>query len=233
MDFKRWTQDFDIILSEDMENKFEAYYKNLTEVNTYMNLTAITERDEVYIKHFLDSLSLFKVLNPVSESLSLCDVGSGAGFPSVPLAIVDERISVTIIDALNKRIKFLKSLAQELNLKNVRAYHYRAEEYAQANREIFDVVTARAVARLNVLSEFCLPLAKLGGCFIAMKGQDVKEELEEASRAITLLGGRIESIVSLSLPENAGERTIIVIRKVAKTPLKYPRAFAKIKEKPL
>lgn len=233
MDFKRWTQDFDIILSEDMENKFEAYYKKLTEVNTYMNLTAITERDEVYIKHFLDSLSLFKVLNPVSESLSLCDVGSGAGFPSVPLAIVDERISVTIIDALNKRIKFLKSLAQELNLKNVRAYHYRAEEYAQTNREIFDVVTARAVARLNVLSELCLPLAKLGGCFIAMKGQDVKEELEEASRAITLLGGRVESIVSLSLPENAGERTIIVIRKVAKTPLKYPRAFAKIKEKPL
>ncbi len=232
MDFKKEIQKFNISLTEDMEKKFEKYYAKLIEVNAYMNLTAITEHDEVYIKHFLDSISILKALD-TSFPLTLCDVGSGAGFPSVPVAIVNENINVTIIDALNKRIKFLNSLIQELDLKNVKAFHFRAEEYAQTNREIFDVVTARAVARLNVLAELCLPLAKVGGYFIAMKGQESIQELDEAKKAISLLGGKVINSIDFSLPDNAGNRTIIVIQKVSKTPIKYPRAFAKIKERPL
>ena len=196
-----------------------------------MNLTAITEREEVYIKHFLDSLFITKAID-ITKPFSLCDVGSGAGFPSIPLAIVTNNAKVTIIDALNKRINFINDLAQKLNLDNVNAIHARAEDYAKEKREDFDYVTARAVARLNVLVELCLPLVKVGGLFIAMKTQD-EDELNEAKNAISILGGKIENIISFNLPNDYGKRSIIIIKKIKNTPSKYPRGFSKIKERPL
>lgn len=232
MNFIEEVKKLNISLNEEQLDKFEKYYSRLVEVNEYMNLTAITEKNEVYNKHFLDSLSIVKALD-ITKSFTLCDVGSGAGFPSIPLAIACPNANVTIIDALNKRIKFLNELVSYININNVRAYHKRAEEYAKESREIFDVVTARAVARLNVLVELCLPLTKLGGYFIAMKAQSGDDELIEAKKAISILGGEVKDIISFDLPDMAGSRNIIIIKKVKETPNKYPRAFAKIKERPL
>lgn len=232
MNFKEELEKLNIYINKEMEEKFDIYYKTLVEVNEYMNLTAITEENEVYNKHFLDSLFLTKAIE-TKEKYSLCDVGSGAGFPSVPLAIVDSNVNVTIIDALNKRINFLNDLVKKLNLSNVKAYHKRAEEYVKEAKEAFDIVTARAVARLNVLAELCLPLTKIGGLFIAMKGSSGMEELDEALKAISILGGQYVKTITVTLPDDAGKREIIIIKKVKLTPAKYPRAFAKIKERPL
>lgn len=232
MNFKEELLKLNIELSDEASSRFDLYYKRLIAVNEVMNLTAITEEQEVYNKHFLDSLMIVKALD-LNKEFTLCDVGSGAGFPSIPLSIVSNNAKVTIIDALNKRIKFLNDLILELGLKNVIALHERAEDYAKVKREFFDVTTARAVARLNILSELCLPLTKVGGYFIAMKGQGGNEEIKEASRGIEILGGHVEKVISLELPDNAGARDIIIIKKIKETPKKYPRAFAKIKERPL
>lgn len=232
MDFKKEVENLNIFLNSEMEEKFETYFRVLVETNEKMNLTAITEKEEVYCKHFLDSLEITRAIENDSN-FTLCDVGSGAGFPSIPLAIVNDKCNVTIIDALNKRIKFLNELVKKLGLENVCAIHARAEDFAKTNRESFDVVTARAVARLNVLVELCLPLTKVGGKMIAMKGSSGKEELEEAKKAIFVLGGVIEKIIKVDLPSDMGKRELIVISKVKNTPLKYPRAFAKIKERPI
>ena len=232
MNFKEELAKLNIILTKEIEEKFEAYYHILVETNEKMNLTAITEKDEVYCKHFLDSLQITRALD-FEKSVTLCDVGSGAGFPSIPLAIVDSKYHVTIIDALNKRINFLKGLIKELNLGNVDAIHARAEEFVKIKREFFDVVTARAVARLNILVELCLPLTKVGGKMIAMKGSSGLEELEEAKKAISILGGIVDRIITVELPDDMGSREIIIINKVKNTPGKYPRAFSKIKEMPI
>ena len=218
--------------NQEMFDRFDLYYKKLIEVNEYMNLTAITEEKEVYNKHFLDSLMIVKS-ELFNGQIKLLDVGSGAGFPSIPLAIVDKNVKVTIIDALNKRINFLNDLTKYLGLENVEAFHKRAEDYAKEKRESFDVVTARAVARLNVLAELCLPLTRIGGHFVAMKGKLSKEEMDEALNAINVLGGKIVRVVSVNLPDDAGERDLIIVEKVKNTPNKYPRQFSKIKERPL
>ena len=231
MEFKELVSDLKLNLSDDMLKNYEIYFNKLVEVNKYMNLTAITEHDEVYIKHFYDSLTLNLAVDTLSN-IRICDVGAGAGFPSIPLAIARNDINVTIIDSLNKRINFLNDLINELKLTNVTALHFRAEDYAKDNRESFDVVTARAVARLNMLAELCMPLVKVGGLFIAMKS-DNKEEIDEAKKAIDTLGGKIEDVIDLELPNNYGKRAIVVIRKVKETNKKYPRQFAKIKERPL
>lgn len=232
MNFKEELLKLNIELSDEASSRFDLYYKRLIAVNEVMNLTAITEEQEVYNKHFLDSLMIVKALD-LNKEFTLCDVGSGAGFPSIPLSIVSNNAKVTIIDALNKRIKFLNDLILELGLKNVIALHERAEDFAKTKREFFDVTTARAVARLNILSELCLPLTKVGGYFIAMKGQGGNEEIKEATKGIEILGGHVEKVISLELPDNAGARDIIIIKKIKETPKKYPRAFAKIKERPL
>lgn len=232
MDFKVELEKLNINLTSDMLNKFELYYSKLVEVNSYMNLTAITDHEEVYVKHFLDSLYILKAIEK-EDSYSILDVGSGAGFPSIPLAIVDSKANVTIIDALNKRINFLNDLVKYIGIDNVKAFHERAEDYAKEKRESFDYVTARAVARLNVLAELCLPLTKVGGYFIAMKGQGGKEELDEASNAIKVLGGSLDKIIEVDLPDNVGKREIIIIKKIKSTNNKYPREFKKIKERPL
>ena len=231
MEFKELAKNLNLELNDDMLKKYDIYFNKLIEVNEHMNLTAITDHEEVYIKHFYDSLTLNLALDKMNN-VNICDVGAGAGFPSIPLAIARLDINVTIIDSLNKRINFLNDLISLLKLSNVNALHYRAEDYAKVKREYFDVVTARAVARLNVLAELCMPLLKVGGYFIAMKS-DNKEEIEEGKSAILKLGGSIENIIELDLPKDYGKRNIIVVKKIKETDKKYPRQFAKIKERPL
>ncbi|MDE6241934.1 MAG: 16S rRNA (guanine(527)-N(7))-methyltransferase RsmG [Anaeroplasmataceae bacterium] len=232
MNFHNELEKLGIVLDERKTKQFEEYYQRLIEVNQVMNLTAITEKEAVYRKHFLDSLEIVRALDN-KDRYTLCDVGSGAGFPSVPLAIVFEKIDVTIIDALNKRITFLNDLVQKLEISNVKATHARAEDYAKEKREYFDVVTARAVARLNILAELCLPLTKVGGFFIAMKGSSGKEELLEAQQAIEQLGGKVQNIIEFSLPDEEEQRQILVIQKIKNTPTKFPRNYNRIKERPL
>lgn len=230
MNFKLELKKIGLELDDEKLDKFNKYYEILIAKNEVMNLTAITEYDEVYIKHFYDSLTIGKYL---IGNENICDVGSGAGFPSIPLAIMYPNIKVTIIDALNKRINFLNDLVKELKLNNVIALHYRAEEYALEKRSSFDAVCARAVAALPMLCELCMPLVKTNGHFIAMKGSNAIDEVNNSKNAIKLLGGKIEKIDELKLPYDMGDRTIVVIDKISETNKKYPRIFKQIKERPL
>ncbi|WP_043934280.1 16S rRNA (guanine(527)-N(7))-methyltransferase RsmG [Bacillus sp. EB01] len=213
-----------ITLSSLQLGQFETYYETLVEWNEKMNLTAITDKGEVFLKHFYDSLSAAFYYD-FSRPLAICDVGAGAGFPSIPIKIAYPNLKLTIVDSLNKRISFLEHLAKQLNLEEVSFIHDRAETFGVKSeyREQYDVVTARAVARLSVLSELCLPLVKPGGDFIAMKAAHAKEELHAAEKAISVLGGRTVESYSFSLPIEESERSIIVIRKEKPTPKKYPR----------
>lgn len=213
-----------ISLSSQQLEQFQTYYQLLVEWNAKMNLTAITDQEEVYLKHFYDSISAAFYVD-FTKPYHLCDVGAGAGFPSIPLKICFPHIHVSIVDSLNKRISFLEELARSLQLTDVQFYHDRAETFAQKveQRESYDLVMARAVARMSVLSELCLPLVKVGGTFVAMKAASANEELEIGQKAIDTLGGEIEGIHSFSLPEENSDRNIITIKKVKKTPKKYPR----------
>ncbi len=215
-----------INLTQKMYDQFMKYYEILIEWNSKINLTAITEFDEVFIKHFYDSLCLVKGIKLTNQSL--LDVGSGAGFPSIPLKIVYENLDITIIDSLNKRINFLKILTQELNI-NTKLIHGRAEEHK--NRNYYDLVTARAVSNLQVLSELCIPYVKKEGYFIALKGSNFKKELENSSNAIKTLGGKLNKVIEYDI-EGIG-RSLIIINKVKETNSKYPRIYGKIKSNPL
>ena len=216
-----------VILTDQQMQQFQTYYEFLVQTNEHVNLTAITKQNEVYLKHFYDSLlPALEVTDLQTKELSICDVGAGAGFPSIPMKIVFPNLRVTIVDSLNKRIKFLEELAQKLALTDTHFYHVRAEEFAAKKsefRESFDVVTARAVARLSVLSEFCLPLVKQGGRFIALKAQKAQEELADAKYAVATLGGKIVEDIETTLPQSDETRHIIVIDKKKPTPNKYPR----------
>lgn len=202
----------------------EQYYDLLVAWNKKMNLTGITERSEVYWKHFYDSLSLAFVVD-FRKCDQLMDIGSGAGFPALPLKIVFPHLSITAVDSLRKRLTFLQELVEVLQLKDVQLVHARAESLGQdsAYREKFELVTARAVARLNVLCELCLPLTCIDGQFVAMKTANVKRELVKAERAITRLGGRLTGTKFFQLPEQLGGRSLVCISKVKNTPTKYPR----------
>lgn len=232
MDFKEDLKKINIDLNEKASFRFEEYYKFLVEYNEHVNLTAITEYNEVYYKHFYDSLTLSLALDN-NQKINLVDVGAGAGFPSIPNAIIFENVNVTIIDALNKRINFLNELIAKLGLNNASALHARAEEYANNHREEADVVTARAVARLNILAELCLPLVRVGGLFVAMKSVESASELAEAKNAIKTLGAIYVKTINVDLPNEMGHREILVFKKINKTPNKYPRQFSQIKNKPL
>jgi len=214
-----------ISLSSQQIQQYETYYELLVEWNQKMNLTAITEKEEVYLKHFFDSITAAFYFPFHEQTLHLCDVGAGAGFPSIPIKIAFPNIHVTIVDSLNKRITFLENLAQQLQLKGVRFIHDRAETFGHLkdHREAYDIVTARAVARMSVLSELCLPLVKLGGTFIAMKGASGKEELDSSKKAIAILGGELKDSNSFVLPIEESERNIFLIEKKKQTPKKYPR----------
>jgi 16S rRNA (guanine527-N7)-methyltransferase len=213
-----------IEITEKQLQQFERYFHILVEWNEKMNLTAITDQEEVYAKHFYDSITAAFYFDFTNE-FHLCDVGAGAGFPSIPLKILFPQINVTIVDSLKKRITFLNHLATELELEGVSFYHDRAELFGinEKFRHKFDVVMARAVARTSVLSELCLPLLRTNGTFIAMKGSNVEEELSDAEDAIELLGGKLQRVEHFSLPENNGERNIVIIDKKRKTPKKFPR----------
>ncbi|MFC5469415.1 16S rRNA (guanine(527)-N(7))-methyltransferase RsmG [Cohnella suwonensis] len=213
-----------IELSERQLMQFETYYELLVEWNEKMNLTGITERSAVYEKHFYDSLTLAGI-GRFADHHCLADIGSGAGFPSIPLAIVFPHLRVTIIDALAKRIRFLEEVASKLGLEKVVSLHGRAEEVARLkeHRDKYDIVTARAVARLAVLNEFCLPFVRTGGVFIAMKGTDLSAELDEAKFSLTKLGGKLVEVKKLTLPTEGADRHLVICVKQQATPNEYPR----------
>jgi 16S rRNA (guanine527-N7)-methyltransferase len=204
--------------------QFDTYYRLLIEWNEKMNLTGITEREAVYEKHFYDSISLAFFYN-FNESVRVADIGSGAGFPSIPLKICFPHLKLTIVDSLNKRIVFLKEVVSALGLQDTACIHGRAEDIARQpeHRDGYDLVTARAVARLSVLNEFCLPFARKGGVFAAMKGTDPAEEISEAKRSLSELKGNFRAVHNLHLPFEKSERHIIIIDKTGRTPDKYPR----------
>lgn len=217
-------QEKGIQLTKKQEQQFDSYFNILVEWNEKMNLTAITDRDEVYLKHFYDSMSA-SFYYEFKPGQRLIDVGAGAGFPSIPLKILFPELQVNIVDSLRKRITFLEQLADELDLDGVSFFHDRAETFGQSkqHREQYDLVTARAVARMSVLAELCLPLIKKGGDFLAMKATGTTEELKDAQKALSLLGGVFVKDEQFSLPIEHSERHIIHIKKEKNTPKKYPR----------
>lgn len=222
--FQQLLKEKGIDLSPLQLEQFEAYYRLLVEWNEKMNLTAITEKEEVYLKHFYDSISAAFYFD-FSKPYKICDVGAGAGFPSIPLKICFPQLNISIVDSLNKRISFLNVLAETLKLSNVTFYHDRAETFAQKQeqRESYDIVMARAVARMSVLSELCLPLVKVDGTFLAMKASSAPEEMKAGAKAISILGGKAEQTHTFTLPLENSERTIVAIKKVKASPKKYPR----------
>lgn len=236
-EFQKALAEQGINLTEQQMQQFADYYQLLVATNKNVNLTAITEQNDVYLKHFYDSITLALAFPQLqTESLSLLDVGAGAGFPSIPIKIAFPQLQVSIVDSLNKRIKFLEELATTLSLENVAFYHQRAEDFGSKRsqyRQSFDVVTARAVASLPVLAELCLPLAKKGGYFIAMKGSKGAAELDEADHALHILGGKLAQSVSLVLPTTSDQREIIIVKKTKETPKTYPRKPGTISKSPL
>ncbi|MFN7251975.1 MAG: 16S rRNA (guanine(527)-N(7))-methyltransferase RsmG [Anaerobacillus sp.] len=223
-----------IVLNETQMQQFESYFRELVEWNNKMNLTAITDEESVYLKHFYDSVSA-TFFHDFTKQLRLVDVGAGAGFPSIPIKICFPQLNVTIVDSLNKRISFLQHLATTLKLKNVSFFHDRAESFAKKkeHRENYDLVIARAVARMPVLAELCLPLAKVGGLFLAMKGPEVVNEIADSKKAIATLGGKVVRNESLLLPFEESTRHFVFIEKSKKTPNSYPRKPGTPNKQPL
>ncbi|MCL2858229.1 MAG: 16S rRNA (guanine(527)-N(7))-methyltransferase RsmG [Streptococcaceae bacterium] len=233
-EFYKQLETFDILLSDTQKEQFEQYFRLLVEWNEKINLTAIVERDEVYLKHFYDSLAplLYHLIE--NQSIKILDIGAGAGFPSLPMKIIFPNLQVTIIDSLNKRINFLKLLSDQLKLDGITLLHGRAEDFGQDKiyRASFDLVTARAVARLSVLSELTIPFLKKEGRLLSLKGSQFDEELLEARSAIATLGGKFIEQIDYELP-NRDERHIAIIQKKKETPNKYPRKAGTPNKKPI
>ncbi|MCI5643291.1 MAG: 16S rRNA (guanine(527)-N(7))-methyltransferase RsmG [Peptoniphilus sp.] len=223
----------DYDLDTDNIDKFEKYKELILKYNEHINLTRITEDDEFNVKHFLDSLSLFKTKKFDGEK-KIIDIGTGAGFPGIPLKLYNEQLDITLLDSLRKRIDFLNGVIKELNLKKIKAIHARAEEIARTEeyREQFDIAVSRAVANLATLTEYAMGFVKVGGYFISQKGPEYKEELEKAKRAIELMGGIVEDVIHTPLPKDI-DHYIIVIKKLKKTNKKYPRGGGKPRKAPL
>lgn len=223
---KKDLNEFGIELTAEMEEQFLLYYNMLIEWNSFMNLTAITDFDEVLKKHFTDSVSLIRAIPDLGEkNYRMIDIGTGAGFPGIPLKIVFPNISVVLLDSLNKRVNFLKEVISKLQLTDITAVHGRAEDFAQNKeyRESFDLCVSRAVANLATLSEYCLPFVKKNGRFISYKSEKVSEEFEISGKAISVLGGEYENQVTFELPDSDIYRNLFVIKKKSATPGKYPR----------
>lgn len=221
------TKKLGIELTSQQLEKLNQFYELLISWNQKMNLTRITEKEDVYLKHFYDSLTLSKVID-LNQNLTLCDVGSGAGFPGIVLKICFPNLKITLLDSLQKRVNYLNEIIKELDLKNIEAIHTRAEDYAKQNREKFDIVTARAVANLKILSELCIPMVKVNGLFIAMKA-NIEEEIENSTEILKKLDSKIEKIETFYLPIENSIRNIIMIQKQKITNNLYPRRIEKMK----
>ena len=221
------TKKLGITLIDSQLEKLNKFYELLISWNQKMNLTRITEKEDVYLKHFYDSLTISKVID-LNQYLTLCDVGSGAGFPGIVLKICFPNLKITLLDSLQKRVNYLNEIIKDLNLKDIEAIHTRAEDYAKQNREKFDVVTARAVANLKILSELCIPMVKVNGLFISMKA-NIEEEIENSTEILNKLDSKIERIETFYLPIENSIRNIILIEKLKPTNTLYPRRIEKIK----
>lgn len=227
-------QEMGIVLDGEQRQQFVDFYEYLVEKNKVMNLTGITEFQEVLVKHFLDSLACVKAVD-IKKVKRMMDVGTGAGFPGVPLKIVFPHLEACLLDSLKKRVNFLEETFDLLKLTDITAVHGRAEEYAKnkAYRESFDLCVSRAVSNLATLSEYCLPYVKVGGSFISYKSGTVQEEAEQAEKAVKILGGKIRDVVYFSLPDSEIQRSLVVIEKVKSTPGKYPRKAGTPLKEPL
>jgi len=232
--FEKDLAELGIELTDRQIEKFLLYYEMLVEWNGFMNLTAITEYDEVMKKHFIDSLSLIKAYD-LNQKKKVIDIGTGAGFPGLVLKIAFPQLEITLLDSLNKRIQFLDAVIQNLSLTGVETVHGRAEDFAKPGklRECFDLAVSRAVSNLSTLSEYCLPFVKQGGYFISYKSEKISEETEAAKNAITLLGGKIRKQVDFTLPDSDIYRNFLLIEKVTATPKKYPRKAGLPSKEPL
>ena len=232
--FDNELEKMNIRLTDDQKSQFDLYYELLIEWNRVMNLTGITDYDEVNLKHFTDSLTISRIID-MAQINTLIDVGTGAGFPGIPIKIAFPHIKVYLLDSLNKRIKFLNEVIKKLGLKNIYAFHGRAEDFAKDRqyREKFDVCVSRAVANLSTLSEYCIPFVKTGGYFVSYKGGDSDEEVVRSENAITLLGGEIENTDRFFLPDTDMGRTLIKITKRKSTPNRYPRKAGIPSKEPL
>lgn len=226
--FEKGLDQLKIQLTQEQKEQFIKYYEYLIEKNKVMNLTAITDYEEVLLKHFLDSLSLVKVQDFIPEKLSgktVIDIGTGAGFPGIPLKIAFPELGIVLLDSLNKRINFLDEVIEMLQLRKIEAVHGRAEDYAcqKEFRENFDFCVSRAVANLSTLSEYCLPFVKQGGYFISYKSGKIEEELSNAENAVKVLGGNVKEVVKFSLMDTDMDRSFVVVEKKKTTPKRYPR----------
>ena len=221
-DMKEKLSQININNSDEIIDKFYKYTKLLLEWNKKINLTSITEQDEIILKHFIDSLMIESY---IKDNSKIVDIGTGAGFPGIPLRLVNDTYDITLVDSLNKRINFLNAIIDNIGLKNIKTIHARAEEFAHDNiiREQYDVAVSRAVAQLNVLLEYLLPLVKVGGYCICMKGKNIESELKDSEKALKILGGKIEKNIQFKLLNTDIDRSIIIIKKVKKTPNKFPR----------
>ena len=236
--FEKGLEQLSITLSGEQKQQFLTYYEYLVEKNKVMNLTAITEYEEVITKHFLDSLAVVKTSCFKPEKLAgkrLIDIGTGAGFPGIPLKIAFPKLEILLLDSLNKRINFLNEVTEMLGLTKINTVHGRAEDYAKQKeyRESFDFCVSRAVANLSTLSEYCIPFVKQGGCFISYKSGSVDQELIQAEKAVKILGGQREEVVRFSLADTDMDRSFVVIRKAKPTPKKYPRKAGLPSKEPL
>ncbi len=232
--FKKSLKNLEIELNEQQLDQFLTYYELLIEWNKVMNLTAITEYEEVILKHFVDSLTLIKVYD-LNKSSRILDLGTGAGFPGIPLKIAFPNLEIVLLDSLNKRIKFLNEVIQKLELKNITAVHGRAEDFGKNSsyRETFDLCVSRAVANLSSLSEYCIPYVKVGGYFIPYKSGKIQEEVDAAKNAVSKLGAKINSVETFCLPGSEMERSFVLIKKSKNTAKAYPRSAGKPTKEPL
>lgn len=244
--FIKCLNEFNIELSDFQLQQFEDYYDLLIEWNSFMNLTAITDFDEVLIKHFIDSVSLVKAVDLKQKQIRLIDIGTGAGFPGIPLKIVFPDIDMVLLDSLSKRIKFLDEVINKLAMANILTIHGRAEDYAKQSdyRESFDLCVSRAVANLSTLSEYCIPFVKVNGQFISYKSENITKtsvkikngemnEMEAANKAISILGGKVKEQIEFYLPDSDIYRNLVVIDKIKETPKKYPRKAGLPAKEPL